>query len=192
MNESAPAPARPPVPWWERVAAGVLPLIAIVWFRTHGVVWWEVTSRNLQALWGFWQSVLHWLFGSQNSGVDPAVLLDHTTGGMWLAIYGSLPAFLGVGLVVASGRYRHPSRGWLWWTALGQGVLYGLALLAEGRGNALRISPNPGQLSWTDGWLTNIDFSTLRAAVSDFWWSPVYMLLATAVLGYGCWKRRRG
>ena len=198
MSESLPAPALPPVPWWERIAAGLLVAGWVAWFWVLGftpVEWWIEVASYLGNQQEGWQSFLAEPAGDFSALSNSLPLLRGLANGLRLGVYGAMPLLVVGGVIVASGRYRERHRHWLWWLALGNGMMSSLALLFDGRYRGVAVSiPDPEglhHLPWHPAWMYDFEGGRWRDTLGHYWPFAAEMLLAALVLGVGWWRRKR-
>jgi len=196
MSEFQPVRDSPPVPGWERLAAGLLAAGWVGYFCVGFLgEWSRMIGPYLSVLRNGWQRFLAGPMGDFSVLFSSIPLLEGLLGGLWLGAMVGVPVLILGGLTVASGRCLRDHRRWLWWLALGNGALCGLALLLQSR-HFVVLTLIPRQdgsryLPWHDGWLDYFTGETLPWVGRTYWPFAAEMLLAALVLGIGWWRRKR-
>jgi hypothetical protein len=165
MNESAPAPVLPPVPGWERVAAGVLAMGWLVVLCSQGYSprqWSLSILRGLGISYNGWLAFLEQPGAGLTAQLNSVPILQGVLGGLWLARIAGTPVLMLWSMAVASGFWRQGRGGMLWWAAIAHGVLPFLMESVQHRFLALRggaVTPwHQDWLGWLDdapSWLRN-------------------------------------
>jgi hypothetical protein len=191
MNESAPAPVLPPVPWWERVAAGVLAmgwLVVLCWLGYSPRHWSLSILRGLGIIHNGWFAFLEQPGASLTAQLNSVPILQGVLGGLWLARTAGMPILALWGMAVASGFRRQGRGGMLWWAAIAHGVLPFLMESVQHRFLALRGGAvTPWHRDWL-GWLDNAP-SSLRDPLH--WVCIAELLLAAFVLWFSRKRRQK-
>jgi len=195
MNESAPAPVLPPVPWWERVAAGVLVAGWVVWFYiVPEVRWRESIANSATGLHFNWITLLEQPKAHLFSPLDSRPVIAGVVQGLWLVLDVSLPFLIVGGLVISSGRCGRFCR-WLWWLALSHGVLFVVLHIFAGRMNIIDMIPfakaSDEGLPWHRGWLLFFENRVWRALLPGYWPYLAELPLAALVLWFTRKQRQK-
>jgi hypothetical protein len=197
MNESVPVSARTPVPWGERLVAGLLAARWVVWLHLHGIGperWWKMIVASAHAVHYGWQIALGMRTADPSLLLESPFIVNGIAYGLWMSRNLGIPILIVWGFVVASGRGKwHRPTGW-WWLVFAHGAMAIMALLFQGRAQAL-FPPDPVEplhydQSWHRGWLIYFIDSPARGLSIDRLLLAIELLLAPLVLGVGWWKRR--
>jgi len=170
MNESAPAPVLPPVPWWERAAAVVLAL-GLIGFVVVGHLrpesWWFSVSQHVRSACSGW---VRFLAAPTSQLCNSSPSLRAMMGSLWAAHLLGLPVLIAWAGALASGWRVHWWRNALWWSALIHGTVTVAATLVGSRYYWLSkmLYPRKGSPPpWNEGWFTFIsgEAATNRVAM---------------------------
>jgi hypothetical protein len=140
MNESAPAPARPPVPWWERVAAGVLAVGFAFWQFVRP---FQFVDFRMVIMWGLLQVQLaaNAMVAQPSLDLNRLInlpdILDGIHGGLWLAMKCAVLSVIVCGLAIVAGRRGRPWRFILWWATFAHGAALCLSHAVSARTEAV-------------------------------------------------------
>src|SRR5688572_21835999 len=100
MNESAPAPVQRPLPWWERLAAGVLAAIWVIFYYERQIpprTWWNMIREGLAHVHKGWLD-----FVAGNAGFAEVHFLRAAFGGLLLSLEAALPVLVAGGVAIGS------------------------------------------------------------------------------------------
>jgi len=191
MNESTPAHLRPRVPWWERVAAGVLALfcgvVGLVMLAMAGSVS-KFVSELLQSISTGWQTVLKAGSPSLEIVLNNTSIIESAAGVVALLLVCGNLLLLPFAIARAVGRgWLHRAR-FLWIAVLVHGLL---AFLFPTILSRLEKIQSDGPTPWFRGWFR-------WSFLGEFWKEnpilfafPFELLLAALVLWFTRKRRQK-
>jgi hypothetical protein len=205
MNESAPAPVLPPVPRWERVAAGVLAVMWIslaVFERMFWGRWWDGLTENFAIIHNSWRFLLAQPTVDLSALINSRRILLGVNSGLIVMLVLSVPPLILWAAWRAIPRAAYRGGVGLWWVVFGHGALAVLylcvwsrksfvvrsALLARVAQLQMREKHSPAWYEGWFGWVTN-DLVSVHGVMFLVCFAEI--LLAALVLWFTRQRRQK-